>query len=70
MGHGKPNGLALEWSTWKCHKSSRAKTNQPMTYEVKCWQTKTNTIDTARATERGIIDLDTIKYTNDSLILQ
>lgn len=29
---------------------------------------KQNTIDTARATERGIIDLDTIKYTNDSLI--
>ena len=29
---------------------------------------KQNTIDTARATERGIIDLDTIKYTNDRLI--
>ena len=29
---------------------------------------KQNTIDTARATERGIIDLDTIKHTNDTLI--
>ena len=29
---------------------------------------KQNTIDAARATERGIIDLDTIKYTNDRLI--
>ena len=29
---------------------------------------KQNTIETARATERGIIDLDTIKHTNDQLI--
>jgi uncharacterized protein YaaN involved in tellurite resistance len=29
---------------------------------------KQNTIDTAKATERGIIDLDTIKHTNDQLI--
>lgn len=29
---------------------------------------KQNTIDTARATERGIIDLDTIKHTNEQLI--
>lgn len=29
---------------------------------------KQNTIDTAKATERGIIDLETIKHTNDQLI--
>lgn len=29
---------------------------------------KQNTIDTARATERGIIDIETIKHTNDQLI--
>lgn len=29
---------------------------------------KQNTIDTAKATERGIIDLDTIKHTNEALI--
>lgn len=29
---------------------------------------KQNTIETAKATERGIIDLDTIKHTNDQLI--
>ena len=29
---------------------------------------KQNTIETAKATERGIVDVETIKHTNDALI--